>query len=215
MKKRRSVLDEEQRSWVRKWWRALQPGEAKEGGQPPPELRGLDRGERAALRRAADGDALLMESSTHLLARKLIDLDAGRERRIFRSEDDAYLAIGLAAGVLAHVREDADDGRSLVRLLGHASGDRPLMSELRFKRLLKADEEEDMLRQWRRAVALADHRADVAQLADDLLAWQIERAVPPPSASQSVRFRWAYDYYLTTREQKAGDEPASIKEINE
>src|SRR5690606_14730978 len=63
MKKRRSVLDEEQRSWVRKWWRALQPGEAKEGGQPPPELRGLDRGERAALRRAADGDALLMESS--------------------------------------------------------------------------------------------------------------------------------------------------------
>lgn len=214
MSKRRSVLDETQRAWVRDWWRALQPRDVKSPPLPA-ELRGLDRGERAGLRRAVDGDALLMESSTYLLARKLIALDAAREWRYFRNEDDACLAIALAAGVLAHVRDDVVDGLCLARRLGHASGERPLMSELRFKRLLKSDDEDDLLRQWRRAVALAERKADVAQLADDLLAWQIEQVTPPSNASQSLRFRWAYDYYLTKREQNAGEEPASIKEITE
>ncbi|NLC36092.1 MAG: type I-E CRISPR-associated protein Cse2/CasB [Alcaligenaceae bacterium] len=214
MKNRNSVLDDAQRSWVRNWWRALQPPDEK--WEPlPPALRGLDRGERAALRRAADGDALLMESSTHLLARGLVTLDAKRDWPQLRNETEAYLAIALVAGVLAGVRDDASDDLSLAHRLGHASGNRPRMSELRFKRLLKASDETDLLRQWRRAVDLADRKADVARLADDLLGWQIEQARPQASASRSVRFRWAYDYYLTTRQQNAGEEPESIKEITE
>ncbi|MCY1462341.1 hypothetical protein D9M71_801050 [compost metagenome] len=60
---------------------------------------------------------------------------------------------------------------------------------------------------------LADGKADVAQLADDLLAWLIEGERPVARASDGVKFRWAYDYYLTNWEQAAAAEPESNKEL--
>jgi CRISPR system Cascade subunit CasB len=214
----KSVLDEAQRAFVRDWWKAMQPRRA--GDPPLPSgLAGLDRGTRAELRRATDADALLMLSSTHVLADRLLALDAKRPGPLSRTnkDDSAHLRIALIAGVLAHVRDHGEGRRSagLARQLGRASNDPPLMSELRFKRLLKAKDEADLLRQWRRAVALAGNELDVAQLADDLLAWQIELGAPPVRATDGVRFRWANDYYLSTREQNAASEPAAIEELSE
>lgn len=210
----KSTLDDGQRKWVRDWWSALQPRELKSPTLPP-SLVGFDRGDRAALRRAGDADALMLEPSTHLLADQIIAMDAHRKWRQFPDESIVHLQVAMVAGVLAHVRSDVADGRSLAWRLGRAAGhEQPLMSELRFKRLLKTRDETDLLRQWRRAVSLAEGTADVARLADDLLAWQIEQERPAARASEGRKFRWAYDYYLTKREQTAARKPASIEELN-
>lgn len=217
MNTRQSVLDSAQRAWVREWWRALQP---REPGSSPvsPALTALDRGARARLRRRTDADDLLQERAVYLLAERLIALDAQRQWKHFGEVSQAYVWIALAAGVLAHATSElspSGSGVSLARQLGRAvDSDRPPMSELRFKRLLKAHDELDLLRQWRRAVKLAGGEADVAQLADDLVAWQIEQTGSFIRASDSIKFRWAYDYYLNKREQKAAGEPASIKELS-
>jgi CRISPR system Cascade subunit CasB len=59
------------------------------------------------------------------------------------------------------------------------------MSPLRFKRLLAATEDQDLMIAFRRAVALAGKRnIDVGDVAVSLLDWSDRR-----------RMRWAFDYY--------------------
>ena len=70
------------------------------------------------------------------------------------------------------------------------------MSELRFKRLLKARNLDEFFLAARRAVGLASGTADVAVLADDLLAWAYEHGLRGAGRpAQSMCFRWAQDYY--------------------
>ncbi|MNJ57015.1 hypothetical protein D3C77_525870 [compost metagenome] len=59
---------------------------------------------------------------------------------------------------------------------------------------------------------LADGRGDVAQLADDLLTWLLELDQSTSRGSDGVKFRWAYDYYLSARDRAAAEEPESNKE---
>ncbi len=210
MRQRKSNLNPAQRGWVRDWWSALQPREP--GSEPlPGELAGLGRGARARLRRCTGADGLLLEPSVHLLARRLIAL-AG-EQWPLRDQPASYERLALVAGVLAKVKEDARDGYSLARRLGNASGnERAPMSELRFKRLQRTESPDDLYLQWQRAVQLADGQADVAQLADDLLAWLLELGHSATRTSDGVKFRWAYDYYLSARDRAAAEEPVANKE---
>lgn len=197
-----------QQQWVRDWWRALQP--RQEGDAPlPGELWAMGRGERAQLRRCVDAEELLGHAATLLLADRLIALGA------LPDEARSYERLAWVAGVLATVKQDSDDGESLACHLGHHAGtERPKMSELRFKALQRSACLPDLLRHWRRAVRLAEYKADVVQLADDLLSWQIEMGRSNAHASNSVKFRWAYDYYLSARERAAAETPESNKEIS-
>ena len=92
------------------------------------------------------------------------------------------------AAVLAHIKEDTKPGeggfrRRFAEVLGQ--GERPLMSGLRFKRLLAATEDQDLIIVFRRAVALAGAKnIDVGDVAASLLDW-----------SERRRMRWAFDYY--------------------
>ncbi|MBA1262331.1 type I-E CRISPR-associated protein Cse2/CasB [Stutzerimonas stutzeri] len=199
-----------QHDWVRKWWRALQPREAGSESLPA-TLVGMGRRERARLRRCGTADELLGEPSVLLLADQLIAL-GGEQWPLFK-EAITYERLALVAGVLAKVKEDARDQRSLARRLGNGSGDeRAAMSELRFKRLQRAEDIDDLFLQWRRAVQLAAGKVDVAQLADDLLTWQLELGQSATRASDGVKFRWAYDYYLSARDRAAADDPEPNKE---
>ena len=85
----------------------------------------------------------------------------------------------------------------------------------RFKRLLRATDGEDFLRQARRAIQLSKGKADVAVLADDLLAWSIEQDQRESARkpTESLKFRWARDYYLTAKEQPSS-RPAKTKSNN-
>lgn len=135
MRPRKLKLNDAQQHWVRDWWRALQP--RGEGDAPlPGPLWAMGRGERAQLRRCADADELLGHASTLLLAERLIALDEGG---CLPDEPYSYERLAWIAGVLAMVKNDVRDGKSLAWRLGHGAGhDRPKMSELRFKAMQRS-----------------------------------------------------------------------------
>lgn len=193
---RSSYLSEAQECWVRAWWNALQPADGVHASGPP-ELQRLDRGDRARLRRAASIEELGTGRASLLLVTGLCGVPwkkPGAER--WFNEHPA--AVLMTAGAIAAIKEDARDGRSLAWRAGQSmtKGGPPRLSELRFKRLVKAREQEEFFTAVRRAVAQCGGTVDVALLADDLLAWAFEqhqRGVERPP--QTMAFRWAQDYY--------------------
>lgn len=210
MTPRKYKMSELQRQWVRDWWRSLQRGE-QDSDVLPGELRGQGRADRARLRRCENAEELLSNSATLLFARRLIVLGGGS--KAFADESKVYEQLAWVAGALAHVKEDPGDGQTLAFRLGKAlGGERPAMSELRFRSLQAAATTDDFFLQIRRAIHLADRKTDVARLADDLFAWQLERGQSALRASSGVKFHWAYDYYLSAGQKAAADEPESIKE---
>lgn len=212
MKPKQFRLNDAQQRWVRDWWRALQPRNA--GDVPlPGELWALGRGERAQLRRCAGVEALLAQAAPLLLAERLIALNGSKGA--LPDEAHSYERVAWLAGVLAVVREDANDGASLALHLGHGAGnERPRMSELRFKALQRSPSVPDLFRHWCRAVRLVGGRVDVVRLADDLLCWQIELGRSAARASDGVKFHWACDYYLSARDRTITDTTESKKEIS-
>lgn len=80
-------------------------------------------------------------------------------------------------GLLAELREHS--GERLARRLG---GQAPVLSQLRFQRLMRAEGAElsDLLR---RAIIMAERRCNVAALAADILHWE------------AARPRWCFDYF--------------------
>ena len=138
------------------WWRAL---------RPRPDGSGGDRAALARLRRTATAMEAAMEPASIALCRKL------------GGGADTLLRAATVAAVLAHVRADVP-GQPVARQLN------PAMSELRFRRLIQARTTDEIIAAFRRAVALADHRLNVGDLAASLLDWTDAR-----------RRRWLYDYY--------------------
>jgi CRISPR system Cascade subunit CasB len=161
---------------VRRWWEMLHDTTRKDGTPNPAR----DPAALARLRRAARPVDALEEPSVFDLYRKLGFSRHEFERRLPR--------VAVVAAVLAHVRADAAPGgngfrRRFADLLGR--GERPLMSALRFKRLLAATEDPDLMITFRRAVALAGKKEiDVGDVAESLLDWSDRR-----------RMQWAFDYY--------------------
>ncbi|AEG68386.1 type I-E CRISPR-associated protein Cse2/CasB [Ralstonia solanacearum] len=189
-------LDDAQRKWVRSWWQALQPREGT--STVPGALALLGRGDRAGLKRCGGMAELLTEGATFQLAERLLSLESAKERARFA---DDYDAVVLVAGVLSHVSQDRANGKSVIAGLGRSGRDAtPKLSEIRFRRLLQGRDLDDFYRQLVRVVQLAERTADVAQLADDALAWCRERSHATVTPSHGVRFRWARDYYLASAE---------------
>jgi len=212
MRSRFRYLDQGQCSWIRDWWRAMQPP-TTEDKDVPFDLRALGRADRAKCKRCTSLEELELELAPNLLAAHFAAPAQEQEIWLQKWLQGNYDALFLLAGVLVHVTDDLHEnpklaGRSLVFCLGNAqlkAGDTPAMSELRFKRLLRATDSEDFFRQTRRAVQLSKGKADVAVLAYDLLAWSIERDQHESASKprESLKFRWARDYYLTTKEQSS------------
>jgi CRISPR system Cascade subunit CasB len=168
-----TTQDNPQPSVARRWWAALQD---KRADGTPNRIR--DRAALARLRRAATPLQAVEEPAVISLYKQLGFSEYRLERRLPR--------VAIVAAVLAHVRSEPEgSGRrqSFAEMLGR--GERPLMSALRFKRLLAATDDQDLLNGFRRAVALAGGRnIDVGDLAGSLLDW-----------SEKRRMRWAFDYY--------------------
>ncbi len=220
MRSRYRYLDPGQCSKIREWWRALQPASEDEK-KVAYAFREFGRGDRARIRRCSTIEELEQESAPNHLAACLVKSDQTQKPWLQLWFQEHYESLFLLAGVLAHVKEDAQDGQSLALRVGNAKGaaDQPaLMSELRFKRLLQAQEMEDFFRQMRRAVQLAGGVADVTVLAEDLVAWSLERDKKASEAGlrqfgprESLKFRWARDYYLTAKEQLSSESDNASK----
>jgi CRISPR system Cascade subunit CasB len=149
------------------WWRDLQPN--------PDAGRSGDRATLARLRRCATVAQLMLEPAVITLFRRC---GAESERDLPR--------IALTAGVLAHVRGN-DDSVPVARQVGPDTPDKPetaRLKPLRFRVLMEAHTGDERLTAFRRLVALADGKLNVADLAAALLAWTEER-----------RRRWVFTYW--------------------
>ncbi|MPM03857.1 CRISPR system Cascade subunit CasB [Rhodobacter sp. 140A] len=118
----------------------------------------------ARLRRAAPL-AVLCEPKVQELARAL-DLGPAQAEQLVR-----------LATLLAELRETSTE--TLAKRLGGAD---PVLSTLRFQRLLRAEGQE-LTDHLRRAIIMADRRCNVAALAADLLHWE------------AARPRWCFHYF--------------------
>lgn len=94
----------------------------------------------------------------------------------------------LLATLLAEIRENS--GETLAKRLGGAE---PVLSHLRFQRLMRADGGE-LADHLRRAIQMADRRCNVAALATDLLHWE------------AARPRWCFNYFGADAPAKALEE---------
>jgi CRISPR system Cascade subunit CasB len=118
MRSRSRYLDQGQCSWIRDWWRAMQPA-TTEGKDVPFALRALGRGDRAKCKRCTTLEELEQELAPNLLAAHFAEPAPAQEAWLQKWMQGHYEALFLLAGVLAHVKEDAKDshpraGKSLV-----------------------------------------------------------------------------------------------------
>ena len=154
---------------AREWWQAAI---SDEGG---------DRGARSALRRCTTPLEAMTIPAAISLARRLgripsVDAPKWKAQQFER-------ALGLAI-VLAHVRANVQT--PLVRELGwkqfpgdrketDAGDERPRLSELRFKRFLQNENEDELIAAFCRLLALAGNETNVTDLARAFLRWDEDR----------------------------------------
>lgn len=152
------ALEKQQSTWSA-WWERLKK----------------DRGARAELRRCGSVAEVAFCPAFHEL-RRLRGNPSG-ERDLSR--------LGLIAGVLAHVEQDAGSV-SFAALLADPKGDKALVSDARFRQLLRADEAQfdERLTELVRVIHQLNRRAPVDRLARDLWWW-----------NDRTRRQWALDYY--------------------
>ena len=108
----------------------------------------------------------------------------------------------VCAGVLASVRDEQPEHPA--RTLGPPSLDaveQALMKPLRFRRLIAADNPQDRLTALRRAVAIANGKINVRELAAACLDWSEDR-----------QRRWIFEYYAAGRAAPGADAEAEKTE---
>jgi CRISPR system Cascade subunit CasB len=150
----------EQRSSVWRWWKGLDE----------------DRAGRAELRRCGTVAEVAFTAPYHRLLRRL-------GSRL--GETDAR-RVALLAGVIAHVDDEPTEDISLPRRMGRANGEGQgaVISDVRFRHLLRSEEPDDLLRELVRVLRQLDRKAAVDPLFRDLMCWD-----------EPTRMRWARDYY--------------------
>lgn len=146
-----------------------------------------DAGIRAQLRRCrSTTDAVGIPAAIYL-ARSLGVLSG--------SDKDHQVTAALdLARVLAHITQNISTHRPMQtagwksfpgeRKESEAGGDRPVLSEARFRRLITADRGEEQVTAFIRLIALLDGGVNIAELSEDFIYW-----------NDRVKRRWAFDYY--------------------
>jgi CRISPR system Cascade subunit CasB len=161
------------------WWRELQPDHAHN--------RAGDRAALARLRRCTTVAEAMQDPAAIALY-----------RRCGGSDPRDLPTVGLAAGVLAHVRADDPHQLRVARSLGPKTGEggeTALLKPLRFRRLMEAETLDERLTAFRRMVALANGALNVSDLAGALVNW-----------SEARRMRWIYDYWNAGQPTAASEE---------
>lgn len=146
---------------IRRWWDWLNE----------------NKGARAELRRAPNLTAVALTSAFQRLYQWQLASGFPEPKKPEISVQTERLA--AIAGLLAHVKEAVDESLPLLM----SEGDRPPVSELRFRRLLDSPSIDDLFVGLRRALPLIDHKADLYDLAESVFNW-----------GDNVKKKWAYNY---------------------
>ncbi len=169
---------EAQAAWG--WWSSLQSREV-EGRMIPG-----DRAAVARLKRAANIMEAASEPATGDLYRRIGFTDPKRD----------LPRAALLAAVLARVRDDDRKNKFIAEAIGAprgGEGSTALITPVRFKRLVAARDPDDLLIAFRRVVDILGKTANVADLADQLLAWTDSRT------GDIARVRFAFAYHGASR----------------
>jgi len=140
-----------------------------------------NRGDRAELRRAGSPDDAALIPATVQLVTRLRGTDVEKH-------GDWIERIPAIAGLAAHLDPDArhailEVATPLPERMVHLKGDRPLVSELRFRRLLRTPRQ-DLYRPMIRILAMLDHQANLFELAESLFWW-----------GPRIQKEWAFIYF--------------------
>lgn len=170
------------------WWKSLQPGGgiSDEGSDEASDDKAVsdpnnnnspgDKATIARLRRAPTPMDALAEAQTIRLAERL-GVTPNKPHKLMR--------VGVIAAVLAEVKEHKGKQNN-TRALGPKTeaDENPPMSSLRFRALLAARDEADLLREMRRTVKLLGNKVNVTTLASDIYYW-----------GDNTRINWSYHYW--------------------
>lgn len=157
-------------SILRSWWQALEH----------------DRGERAYLKRSATLTEILLSPAFHRLLNQL-----GRDK----VPPYRYPKLAVIAGLVARIKRES--GQKLGTQMGSSgsSASKSSVSEPRMRRILAVDGREadldELYTQLRRALALLDEEANIADLAAIIWHWTAMDEKSP----HDPRRRLACDYY--------------------
>lgn len=133
-----------------------------------------NRGDRAALRRCGSLVDVAFVPAFHQLSRGL------RAVADAPVNPDRLLAV---AGLAAIIKQPIASLLS-IQMARPAVGDQPPVSELRFRRLLQCQTQEDLFHPLRRILHLLDDQANLYDLANSVYGW-----------NERTRKQWAYSYY--------------------
>ena len=142
-----------------------------------------NRGDRAALRRAASPEAV---AQLPAFIDFLMDTDKNWQSRWTPAEAERLAAI---AGLAAHVKEvihndwQGTDSLHLARQMAGYGQDFPV-SLVRFRRILEQEEIPQLYGALLRVIRILDGKVHLRDLAHSVFGWGPE-----------VRKKWAYDYY--------------------
>jgi CRISPR system Cascade subunit CasB len=145
---------------LHQWWQGLEE----------------DRASRAMLRRCATLDEVSICPAYQRFYRYM--LACNWPANAVTWQNDKLAAI---AGLLAHVT--SEDLQRLPIQMSELDGDRPQVSELRFRDLLKVETTDDLFVSLRRILPLIDKKTSIYQLASDVYYW-----------SDCTKKQWAYSY---------------------
>ncbi len=146
---------------IKKWWEAL-------SGSP---------GDRAGLRRAKNCTEVAMQPAYYWLLNHLLSLKE-KEKFYFREENLACLA-----GLLSHVKH-FEAGSFAARMNTPRSS--PPVSDLRFRRILRVENLDDLYIMMIRFIRMMDAKANIYDLARSILYW-----------NDRTKKEWASQYYFS------------------
>jgi CRISPR system Cascade subunit CasB len=164
-------------AWL--WWNRLQSQPTKDGNRLPG-----DRATLAKLRRAGPLEAACEPTVIRLYDALGFPRDAAVAQHMLPR-------VAVLASLLANVRDDAKVklARSLGPPPGAKYGEGAALSALRLRRLLAARGNDEIAIAFRRALAMVDHKANVGDLAWQVMAWDRDEL------GDRTRTLFAFDYH--------------------
>jgi CRISPR system Cascade subunit CasB len=147
-----------------KWWKGLED----------------DRGGRAELRRCHTLAEVAFSPAYHRLRHSLESL--GKVN---------YDGLALVVGLAARIKNDADGGSIAEQTATGKTDGSARVSGLRFRRLLKVKEPEELFTAMIRIIALLGGTVNLQSLAQSVYFW-----------NEKTRKDWAFDYYSKAPDEK-------------
>ena len=149
-----------------------------------------DRGTRAMLRRCASLDEAVLSPAYQRFYRYM--LACGWPDNAADRQNDKLAVIAVLVAMLKHADDEGDEEededkdsheRNLPYRMSEKKFDRPLVSEMRFRTLLKIDSTDELLTGLRRVLPLIKSKTSVLHLANDVYWW-----------GDKTKKEWAYAY---------------------